>query len=175
MKKKSAIRWTRVGALALAMVVACQSSYVVCRADDTGKSTPDYNYVTPEQQKLTSTTNKCIRVDIGSTKANYANTTTPYWNNWEMIELERFPCNDKLEAEKLERYWFEHYKATLNSEVPSRQKQEYRKVYNTVNKERLAQLRLQNKDKIAAYRKQHYELNKLKKMELIDCVMSSPE
>ena len=46
------------------------------------------------------------------------------WKNWEMIEIERYPCNDRIEATKQERYWLEHYKATLNCEVPGRTRAE---------------------------------------------------
>lgn len=42
----------------------------------------DSNYVSPEQQKLIKDSNSCIRVDINSSKGNYSNTSTPYWQNW---------------------------------------------------------------------------------------------
>ena len=29
------------------------------------------------------------------------------WNNWSMIEIEKYPCNDKNEACARERYWYE--------------------------------------------------------------------
>ena len=32
------------------------------------------------------------------------------WENWCMIEIEKYPCNDKNEAKARERYWLE----TLN-------------------------------------------------------------
>lgn len=47
------------------------------------------------------------------------------WENWSMIEIEKFPCKDKLEAEKRERYWIEILKAELNKIVPSRTTKEY--------------------------------------------------
>jgi hypothetical protein len=35
------------------------------------------------------------------------------WNNWEMIEIEKYPCNDFNEARARERYWYE----ILNSKL----------------------------------------------------------
>jgi len=36
------------------------------------------------------------------------------WNNWEMLEIEKFPCKDGNEAKGRQRYWIETLKATLN-------------------------------------------------------------
>ena len=47
------------------------------------------------------------------------------WNNWEMIKIEDYPCKDRNEATKRERYWKEYYNATLNTNIPSRTKKEY--------------------------------------------------
>lgn len=32
------------------------------------------------------------------------------WSNWEMIEVEKYNCNDRNEAAARERYWYEIYK-----------------------------------------------------------------
>ena len=37
-----------------------------------------------------------------------------------MIEIEKYPCNDKNEACKRERHWIEILKANLNIQIPSR-------------------------------------------------------
>ena len=42
------------------------------------------------------------------------------WDNWNMIMIEKYPCNNILEATKKERYFFEELKATLNMKTPSR-------------------------------------------------------
>ena len=47
------------------------------------------------------------------------------WDNWDMVLLEKYPCNDKYELTKRERYWTEELKASLNSNVPSRTQEEY--------------------------------------------------
>ena len=50
------------------------------------------------------------------------------WNEWVMIEIEKYPCNDKREAETRERYWIEHCKSNLNKTIPTRTSQEYNKM-----------------------------------------------
>lgn len=40
------------------------------------------------------------------------------WDNWVMIKIEDYPCNNKLDVEKREREFIELYKATLNSYIP---------------------------------------------------------
>ena len=35
------------------------------------------------------------------------------WDNWTMIELEKYPCNDRRELEARERYWAEQYHNNL--------------------------------------------------------------
>jgi hypothetical protein len=37
------------------------------------------------------------------------------WNNWVMIEIKRFPCNDSNEAKARERFYIEHLNANLNN------------------------------------------------------------
>jgi hypothetical protein len=37
------------------------------------------------------------------------------FDNWSVIEIEKYPCDTHDEALKRERYWIEHYKARLNS------------------------------------------------------------
>ena len=51
------------------------------------------------------------------------------WDNWEMILIEKYPCNDNLELRKREREIFEINKSTLNSEIPYMDKKEYHKKY----------------------------------------------
>jgi hypothetical protein len=39
------------------------------------------------------------------------------WDNWSMILIEEYPCNNKLQAEQRERYWIEDLKPNLNTET----------------------------------------------------------
>jgi hypothetical protein len=67
------------------------------------------------------------------------------WDNWSMIMIEEYNCNNKLEATKRERELIEELKATLNKVIPSRTSKEYYE---------------DNKDIIKEYHKEYYEDNK---------------
>ena len=67
------------------------------------------------------------------------------WENWDIVEIEKYNCNDKLEASKRERHWVEELKATLNKYIPSRTDKEY--------KNYMVQYRENNKAKISEYSK----------------------
>jgi len=69
------------------------------------------------------------------------------WENWDMIMIEEFSCKNVNEATRQERFWTEKFKATLNSNIPSRTPQEYYQEYHQKNKE---------------YSKEYYEQNKYK-------------
>ncbi len=49
------------------------------------------------------------------------------WSNWEMIEIEKYKCNDGNEARARERYWFEELQAKLKMIYRQRSMQEYNK------------------------------------------------
>jgi hypothetical protein len=87
------------------------------------------------------------------------------WNNWEMIEIEKYPCNDANEARKRERYWLEELKANLNCDVPGRTQKEY----YLDNKDKISEQKKEyyedNKDKVKEQKKNYYEKNKDKKKE----------
>ena len=68
------------------------------------------------------------------------------WDNWDMIELEKYPCKDSNEAKARERYWYETLTAKLNTNYPDRNKQEY----TESNKEKFSELKRQ-------YYLSHYE------------------
>lgn len=60
------------------------------------------------------------------------------WDNWSMIEVEKYKCKDQNEARARERYWMEELNATLNSHSPFRvDRQEVCKSYyqRTKNKQ----------------------------------------
>ena len=97
------------------------------------------------------------------------------WNNWKMVEIEKFSCKDIYEATARERYWFELLnKPSLNVHIPSRNKQEWtidnleeiresnRKYYET-NKSILL-------EKSKLYRNQNKE--ELNKRKMTPCVCS---
>jgi len=81
------------------------------------------------------------------------------WENWEMLEIEKYPCCDSNEARARERYWMEELNAKLNmikplltSEEKSKyyenNKDYYKERYNT-NKERIKEFYEKIKDNIS--------------------------
>jgi hypothetical protein len=82
------------------------------------------------------------------------------WENWTMVMIEPFPCENRLQAERRERYWYEELSASLNSQCPSRTRTEY---YNDNKKkitENMKQYQQANKQHIAEQMKQYYQKNK---------------
>ncbi len=67
------------------------------------------------------------------------------WNCWNMVMIEEYPCENKLQAETRERYWIETLQSKLNKKLPTRNKKEYEEA---------------NKDEIAKKQKIKYELHK---------------
>ena len=47
------------------------------------------------------------------------------WDNWSMIEIEKYPCADVNEATARERYWYEELQSKLNTNCPHRSNAEY--------------------------------------------------
>ena len=84
------------------------------------------------------------------------------WDNWKMILVEKYPCNDVDEAKARERYWIKELQVTLNSYEPCRTKKER---YQD-NKEQLLEQKKEyyknNKQQIAEKHKEWYENNKEK-------------
>ncbi|NBW13107.1 MAG: hypothetical protein EBR82_34310 [Caulobacteraceae bacterium] len=77
------------------------------------------------------------------------------WDNWSMIEIEKYPCNDSAEARTRERYWYEILNANLNSINPNRSnlEREHTEKYKQTRKKWYEN----NKKKILEQKKQHLE------------------
>jgi hypothetical protein len=111
------------------------------------------------------------------------------WDMFRMIEVEKYPCKDKREAEKRECELMKQFKANMNTKISyltdekrkSNQKeytlnhteekkerdkeyymnnQESKKEYREKNKERIKAYRESNKEKQRAYNKDYRERNK---------------
>jgi hypothetical protein len=80
------------------------------------------------------------------------------WENWDMIEIEKYTCEDKNEATARERYWYEELKATLNACVPARTKQEYYEKHKEDREQK---------------RKKQYETDKSFLLEKVECPCGS--
>ena len=95
------------------------------------------------------------------------------WDNWEMVEIEKYPCNDEHEACTRERYWYEQLYASMNTQKQTRTKAEWRednKEYlqeyekNRPNLEERKEFQKQwvkdNKEVLSQKAKERYEKNK---------------
>jgi hypothetical protein len=92
------------------------------------------------------------------------------WDNWTMLEIEKYPCNDNNEARTRERYWFEQLQATMNVALPiidAEDTKKYMKDYNIKNQEHIKELKKiyseKNKEQNIEYRKKYYQENKEKR------------
>lgn len=93
------------------------------------------------------------------------------WDNWTMVEVEKYPCSDGNEAATRERHYFELLNARMNSIVPIRTNEEKKKQiieacksYYQNNKEvkKLKQKKYDenNKESRLLRQKQYYKTNK---------------
>jgi hypothetical protein len=89
------------------------------------------------------------------------------WDEWNIIEIEKYPCNDGNEARAREEYWRCNFNSQLNSNRAYRteqQRKEYTKEYYEKNKEKITEYHKQygdkNKDYISKYHKQYKDKNK---------------
>ncbi len=72
------------------------------------------------------------------------------WDNWDMVVIEQFECNNQNEACARERYWIETMQSKLNKVIPTRTKKEYRE---------------ETKEQRLEYQKEYYEANKERQKE----------
>jgi len=117
------------------------------------------------------------------------------WEKFLMLEVEKYPCNDRREAERRENEVMKELKASMNTNKSFRTQEEiteYRKEYDTNyrkhnkpkiqeymeeyrenNKEKIQEqmkeYRENNKEKIQEYKKEHYEENKAKINAKVKC------
>jgi hypothetical protein len=90
------------------------------------------------------------------------------WDCFNMIEVEKFPCNDGNEAREREEYWKCYFNSQLNTRKAYRtdeERIEYQKEQNDLNKDKFKEYREQHKDKITDYAKGYYEEHKDKILE----------
>lgn len=82
------------------------------------------------------------------------------WSAFDMIEVERYPATDFLDARKRERHWYEKLGGNMNTKYPERAAPEYYKD----NKERITQYKVKyaelNKEKISNKGKVYYQEKK---------------
>jgi len=80
------------------------------------------------------------------------------WENWTMLEIEKFSCKDSNEASARERFWYEQFNSSLNMNSPFRTVEEistYSKTFYDKNPNK-------KKEYNAKYYKKHAERIKQK-------------
>ena len=89
------------------------------------------------------------------------------WNNWSMIEIEKYNALDRLDAHKRERYWIETLQSKLNSSIPTRTHKEFYEQNKEEALEKAKIYRDNHKEQTQKYRDEHknekknwYEQNK---------------
>jgi hypothetical protein len=70
------------------------------------------------------------------------------WEEFDMIEIEKYPCNDRNECLCRERYWFEELQANMNKYNPIRNSEEYKikdlEEFKQMKKEKNLRYRIKN-------------------------------
>ena len=99
------------------------------------------------------------------------------WDNFDMIEIEKYPCNAGNEARAKERYYYELLNSNLNTINPNRSKKEYynenqkqiceksKKWYyenNEKAKSTIKDYNIKNEEAIKEYKKEYFQINKEK-------------
>ena len=90
------------------------------------------------------------------------------WENWNMLIVEKYPCNNGIEAQSRERFYYEKLNSKLNTQYPGRKfnKNDYFKDYNANRrkdgKEYRKEYYQKNIVKIKENRKEYYENNIIK-------------
>ena len=76
------------------------------------------------------------------------------WDNWDMILVEEYSCENKQQKLQRERYWYEELKAELNKECPGREKKEYHETHKEQKKEYNKEYYEENREKILEQKKE---------------------
>jgi hypothetical protein len=95
------------------------------------------------------------------------------WANWDMIEIIKICCINKLDAERIERQYIETMKANLNKQMPysgtetNEGMKEYQKKYYVENIDKMKEYQknyyVENIDKISKRQKEYNSINADKK------------
>jgi len=81
------------------------------------------------------------------------------FENWDMIMVEEYPCENKMQKLQRERYWYEELKANLNIQNPKRSQKEYRLNNSEKIKDQKKEYYQNNLEKYKEQRKEYYKNN----------------
>ena len=86
------------------------------------------------------------------------------FDNWDMILIEEYNCDELKQLLKRERYWIDKLQSKLNTikrpYVDEYEKKQTIKEYREKNKERIKEYRINNKERIKEYEREYREKNK---------------
>lgn len=105
-----------------------------------------------------------------TTRQVYQHLNEVGWGNVDIVLVEEYPCENKMELLRRERHWVDELNPTLNKQVPTRTIQEYKKQnavkikeqsreYYQQNIDKIKKNRQRNADKIKEQRHKHYQEN----------------
>ena len=112
------------------------------------------------------------------------------WENWDMILVENYPCNNDLEKRQRERHRYEELNSTLNTLNPYHNKEDYMTTYREEHKDEIREQRKgymdkyyennkedflaqsqnyreENAEKVKEYQKQYYENTREDRLEKV--------
>jgi len=82
------------------------------------------------------------------------------WDNWSVIQICEFPCNNQEEARAEERRHYEMLNASLNMINPCRGKKEYCEINKETIAEKSKEYHTANRDTILEKFREYYDVNK---------------
>jgi hypothetical protein len=83
------------------------------------------------------------------------------WENWDMIEIEKYSCNDLQEARARERYWYEILSPKLNTVLPLTTKEDIAKQNHESYLRRLDKNPDANKEHYQKYKESQKNMKKI--------------
>ena len=82
------------------------------------------------------------------------------WDNWSMIEIEKYPFNDENEARARERQWYELLDANMNTRCPilyADDKKQYEKKYYVQNKDQISETKKKYREQKKDYLQEKHQ------------------
>ena len=116
-----------------------------------GSTTNFYRRKQNHKSKCNNSNNKSYNLNVYKFIRENGN-----WENWQMVEVERYKAIDKQDLHKQERYILEKLGASLNRNIPSRTIKEY---YQE-NQDKFKEYYQENQDKYKEYYQENKEKNK---------------
>lgn len=77
------------------------------------------------------------------------------WDEWIMTPIEEYSCDSKKELEIRERYHIDFLKPTLNKNIPTRTKQEYREANREHISKKIKEWNIANRETVLEKRKEY--------------------